>query len=216
MLVPPAPGVLSALGLLVADLKAEFSRTCLERPPHYDLAHIAAIFHELETEAAAWLDAEGVPPEARRLMRQASLRYRHQGFELVVPWPSGAVDAASVEAAVAAFHRRHERLYTFAQEDTPVEIVTLRIDAVGLFPPPRLPELPEGGDPAAAIVGRQPIALADGRAEAPIYDRARLGAGDRIAGPAILTQLDATTLLLPGQSAEVHRCGALVVRDHCI
>jgi N-methylhydantoinase A len=129
-----------------------------------------------------------------------------------VPWPSGPVDVVSVEAAIAAFHRRNERLYTFAQPDTPVEIVTLRVDALGMLPPPQLPELPPGGDPAAAIVRHQLIALAAGRADAPIYDRARLGAGDRIAGPAILTQLDATTLL-PGQTAEVHRFGSLVVHD---
>ena len=69
------------------------------------------------------------------------------------------------------------------------------------------------GDPAAAITGRQAIAFAGGRTEAPVYDRTRLGAGNEIAGPAILTQLDATTLLLPGQSAEVHPVGALIVHD---
>jgi N-methylhydantoinase A len=213
MLVPPAPGVSSALGLLLSNLKTEFSRTCLELPPRYDLERIAATYRALEAEALAWLDSEGVPPDARRLARQASLRYKHQGFELVVPFPSGAVDAAGVEAAIAAFHRRHERLYTFAQEDTPVEIVNLRVDALGVFPQPQLPELPRGGDLGAAIVGHQPIALETGRVDAAIYDRARLGTGDRIAGPAILTQLDATTLLLPGQSAEVHRFGGLIVHD---
>src|SRR5207302_3545281 len=144
------------LGLLVSNLKAEFSRTCLERPPHHDLDRIATTYIALETEATAWLDAEGVPPEARRLARHASLRYRHQGFELTVPWPAGMIDDASVAEAIAAFHQRHERLYTFAQEDTPVEIVTLRVDAYGLFPPPQLPELPRGGDPRAAIIGHQP------------------------------------------------------------
>jgi N-methylhydantoinase A len=169
VLVPPAPGVLSALGLLISNLKTEFSRTCLERPPHsFDLDRIAATYAWLEAEAVSCLDAEGVPPDARRLARRASLRYRHQGFELVVPWPSGPVDVASVEAAIAAFHRRHERLDTFAQPDTPVEIVTLRVDALGMFPPVQLPELPPGGDPASAIVGHQPIALAAGRADAPI------------------------------------------------
>jgi N-methylhydantoinase A len=102
---------------------------------------------------------------------------------------------------------------TPSQEDTPVEIVTLRVDAYGAFPQPRLPELLAGGDPAAAIIGRQTIAFAEGLAEAAVYDRARLGAGNVIAGPAILTQLDATTLLLPDQIAEVHPLGALIVRD---
>jgi len=213
LLVPPAPGVLSALGLLASNLKAEFSRTCIERPPDYDTGRIAGIFAELEAEAVAWLDGEGVPFEARRVTRQASLRYRHQGFELFVPWPGGAVDDAALPATIAAFHREHERLYTFAQPDTPVEIVTLRVDAAGIFPPPLLPELPRGGDPAAAITGRQPVSFADGRIDTPIYDRTRLGAGAAFAGPAIVTQLDATTLLLPGQTAEVHPLGSLVVRD---
>jgi len=213
VLVPPAPGVSSALGLLISNLKTEFSRTCLERPPDYDLDRIATTYAALEAGAIAWLDSEGVPREARRLARQASLRYRHQGFELVVSWPPGAVDEASVKAVIDAFHRRHERLYTFGQEDTPVEIVNLRVDALGVFPQPRLPELPRGGNPGDAIVGHQSIALEDGRADGLIYDRARLGAGDCIAGPAILTQLDATTLLLPGQTAEMHRFGGLVIRD---
>ena len=78
---------------------------------------------------------------------------------------------------------------------------------------PQLPELPPGGNPGAAIVGRQPISFAEGRIDAPIYDRARLGAGDHIDGPAITAQLDATTLLLPGQTAEVHPLGSLVVHD---
>jgi N-methylhydantoinase A len=213
LLVPPGPGVLSALGLLAANLKAEFSRTCLQRAPDYDAGRIAAVYAALEADAVAWLDAEDVPTGSRRLARQASLRYRHQGFELVVPFPSGPVDVAAIETVIAAFHREHERLYTFAQEDTPVEIVTLRVDAIGMFPPPRLAELPRGGDPAAAIVGRQQIDFAEARVEAPVYDRARLGAGACLSGPAILTQLDATTLLLPGQTAEIHPTCSLIVRD---
>jgi N-methylhydantoinase A len=99
------------------------------------------------------------------------------------------------------------------QEDTRVELVTLRVDAAGLFPPLQLPELPPGGNPGTAIVGHQPVSFPEGGVDAPIYDRARLGAGDRIDGPAIITQLDATTLLLLGQTAEVHSLGSLVMLD---
>jgi N-methylhydantoinase A len=213
MLIPPSPGVTSALGLIVSNLRTEFQRTCLERPPGYDLERVARVFAALEAEAVAWLDAEAVPHEARRFSRRASLRYRHQGFELFVPWPAGAVDAAALAVAIDAFHRRHEQLYTFAQEDTPVEIVDLRVEALGLFPPPGLPELPPGRGASAAIVGRQLVALAEGAAEAAIYERARLGAGDRIDGPAILVQRDATSLVLPGQIGEVHPSGSIVVHD---
>ncbi|MBS0641445.1 MAG: hydantoinase/oxoprolinase family protein [Proteobacteria bacterium] len=216
ILVPPAPGVLSALGLLVSNLRAEFTRTCLQRPGSVNLAQLAEVFTALQDEARTWLHDEAVPPEAGHITWHASMRYQHQGFELVVPWAGTSVDAASVAASIERFHRLHERLYTFAQEDTPVEIVTLRVDAEGIFPPPSLPELPKGGRPGDAVMGEQSIAFAEGRRRAPVYDRTLLGAGDRIAGPAVLTQLDATTLLLPGQTAEVHRLGSLIVREDAV
>jgi N-methylhydantoinase A len=213
ILVPPGPGVLSALGLLVSSLKAEFTRTCLQKAGTFDATAVGRVFGELEGEALAWLDAEAVPPEARRITWHASLRYQHQGFELVVPWPSREATDASAAAAIAAFHRLHERLYTFAQEDTPVEIVTLRVDARGVFPAPALRELPAAGRIGDARIGTQPVFFASGRAEAAIYARDRLGAGAHIHGPAILTQLDATTLLLPGQVGIVDRFGSLIVTE---
>lgn len=89
VVVPPAPGVLSSMGLLVADLKNDYSRTFLQRPPRYDLAGIERVFRELETEAAAWLEHEGIPSGDGRIERMAGLRYIHQGFELTVPWSGG-------------------------------------------------------------------------------------------------------------------------------
>ena len=127
------------------------------------------MFGELDREARAWLDAEDVPGEARRIAWHASLRYQHQGFELFVPWAGRDVTEASAAATVAAFHRLHERLYTFAQEDTPVEIVTLRVDARGAFPAPALRELPPAGPLEEALVGSQTVHLETGPAEATIY-----------------------------------------------
>jgi len=213
ILIPPAPGVLSALGLLVSNLKAEFTRTSLQRAGAIDASRLDTVFAALNAEAIAWLDQEAVPANARRVTWYASLRYQHQGFELVVPWDGTTVSDATVAGTIAAFHRLHEQLYTFAQEDTPVEIVTLRVDAEGAFAPPTLPPLSPGGKPDAAITGEMTIAAADGRLRARVYDRTRLGTGDRVSGPAVLTQLDATTLLLPGQTAEVHPLGALIVKE---
>jgi N-methylhydantoinase A len=213
IVVPPGPGVLSALGLLVSNLKAEFARTCLQKAGAFDPGTVARVFGELDREARAWLDVEGVPAEARRVTWHASLRYQHQGFELNVPWAGRDVTEEAAAATVTAFHRLHERLYTFAQEDTPVEIVTLRVDARGVFPAPALRELPPAGSLEDARVGTQTVAFESGSAEAAIYARDRLGAGARIEGPAILTQLDATTLLLPGQSGTVDRFGNLIVQE---
>ena len=95
----------------------------------------------------------------------------------------------------------------------PIEIVTLRVDAVGLLPPVTRHALVPRGPATDAIVGQQNIAFADGTIEVPVYDRNRLGAGARIDGPAVITQLDATTLLLPGQAAEVEPYGSLIVRE---
>ena len=207
ILVPPAPGVLSALGLLASSLRAEFSRSCVQRGGRFDTARIDTVFAELARDAASWLTAEGVPDSSRQITWHASLRYENQGSELTLPWTGG------IDATVAAFHAAHERLYSFGLPDVPVEMMTLRVDAVGLLPALRLPELPAGGRARDALIGRQRIGFAEGPAEAAVYDRARLGADAVLHGPAIVTQMDSTTLILPGQTAEVHRSGALVVRE---
>jgi N-methylhydantoinase A len=211
VLVPPGPGVLSALGLLVSNLKAEFARTCLQKAAAVDHGLIARVFAELEAEAIAWFDAESVPQEARQIAWQASMRYRHQGFELSVPWAGRATTEQAVAQTMRAFHCMHERLYTFAQEDTPVEIVTLSVNAQGIFPPPKLQEIAAGGLVRDAITTHQPIHLENGWSDCPVYDRSRLGAGARIAGPAILTQLDATTLIHADQFGTVDPFGNIVI-----
>jgi N-methylhydantoinase A len=213
ILVPPSPGVLSAMGLLVASVKSEFARTALQRPPSYDLAGMARVFAELQQQAESWLKHERVPRESRSSRWQASLRYLHQGFELTVPWGGSAVTAESVERTIAAFHALHEQLYTFNQPDTPVEIVTLRVNAEGAMPRPAIPALPKAGALADAKVGEQSVDFDGEAGMAPIYDRIRLGAGARIEGPAIVRQLDSTTVLFPGQTAEVHSYGSLIVRE---
>lgn len=213
IVVPPSPGVLSALGLLVSDLRNEFARTYLQKPPHFDTAGMAAVFADLSRAAETWLAGEAVPAGAREVQWLASMRYVHQGFELTVPWPGRRVDDDAIAGAIEAFHRLHERLYTFDQRDTPVEIVTLRVTALGRLPKPPAGALPAGGSAAAARRGGQRVHTATGAVDFQIYDRTALGAGATIAGPAILTQLDCTTLVLAGQTAEAHRHGSLIIRD---
>jgi N-methylhydantoinase A len=212
ILVPPAPGVLSALGLLVSSLKADFSRTALQRPPDYDLTATSRVLSELTDAAADWLQRERIPESGRFIEWHASLRYLHQGFELMVPWPRNSVTAASVEALVARFHDRHEQLYGFAQRDTPVEIVTLHATAIGSLPRPALRELNKAGAVKDAVIGRQLVDLDGTKEPCSLIDRARLGAGATIRGPAVIAQLDCTMLLLPNQIAEVDRYGTLIVQ----
>lgn len=203
VLVPPSPGVLCAQGLLAADLKAEFTRSIATALDGADTARIEAAFGALEAEAAAWFDLEQVAPMDRRTRRVALMRYEEQGHELAIPWRDPAVLGQ-------AFGTAHRGLYGFDLPEVPVEIVTLRVEAAGRLPAPA-PSPPAGGDAAGAETGRQTILLAGGRAEALVLDRARLGPGARFAGPAIVTQLDATTLVGAGWTAEMHPSGALLL-----
>jgi N-methylhydantoinase A len=200
VLVPFAPGVLCAEGLLAASLKAEFSRT-LPRPDDWD--GFQAVFAALEAAAQTWFEAEQVAVEHRNTARVALLRYEGQGAELAIPWP------ATAELARADFARAHQALNGFTL-DAKVELVTLRVEAESSVHAPVRPILPHGT--GAQPIGRQVVHAAGGSVEALIYDRARLGAGDRINGPAIVTQLDATTVVAAEWRAETLANGALLLQ----
>jgi N-methylhydantoinase A len=215
-LLVPTPGVLSALGLLVSNLKAEFSQTSLQRAGAWNVDGLAATFARLEAEALDWFAAEAVPTEARSLQRVASLRYQNQGFELSVPFAGDTVDQATLDDLVEAFHTLHERLYTFAQRDTPVELTNVRVDAIGAFPSPPIAAAPASGSAGDAKTGTTRAYVEGAWIDAPIYDRRKLGAGAVIHGPAIITQLDTTSWLLPGQAGVVHELGSIIVTDERI
>lgn len=211
VVVPPSPGVLSAIGLTVSSLRNEFSRTRLQNADSIDTDLVARDFSQLESEALAWLNEEEVPEGGRTIEWEVAMRYRHQGFELNVPWASRRVDAEALRQAIEGFHRLHEQLYSFAQEDAPVEIVTLRVTAKGDLPAPRSVKL-TGGKPASeCIIARQDIYVEGRMVECPVYDRAALAPGEAVAGPALLQQLDTTIVLEPGDVATVHEYGSLIV-----
>jgi N-methylhydantoinase A len=208
ILVPVAPGVLSAEGLVAARLRNDFTRALVLRAPIQDTGPLARAFAELDSQAAAWLEAERVPAAAREIRWRAAMRYLHQGFALDIDWPGRTGDAASFAAAVERFHDAHERLYTFAQRDTPVEIVQLEVTALGTLPGPAPAFAPEDAPPAPR---HHPVQLEDGPARVPVYRRVELPRGFILQGPAIVTQMDATTWLHPGDRASVDPLGNLVV-----
>jgi N-methylhydantoinase A len=209
VVIPRHPGVLSTFGLLGTEVRNDYARTSLQKPPDADRAAIAAVYAELERQAQAWLAAEGVAPGARRLARQADLRYRHQGFEITVPWPERDLD---VDAVIARFHARHRQLYTYALPDAPVEIVTLRVSASGRVRRVTLPSLGRPR-PARARPHRRRVYFAGaGWVECPCIAREGLPRGAVVRGPAIVEQLDSTTVVPPGQRAAVDRVGNLILR----
>ena len=204
VLIPLAPGVLCAEGLLAADLKAGFSRTLPQAGP-IDSDAAAAVFDGLTQEAAQWFADEQVAPADRSQSRLALMRYHGQGSELAVPWAGSGADMQ------AAFAAAHQALYGFTM-DAVVELVTVRVEAVGRLPAAVRVALP----PARGIVppGTWHVHFADGSRDVDLLDRDDFGAGDAFAGPAIVTQLDATTLVPPGWRGVVHASGAfLLTRD---
>ena len=212
--VPPGPGLLCALGLLVEDLRTDAVRTHLAPLEPAGLPALAARFADMETDALAWLDREGVPPARRRIERWLDLRYVGQNFELLVPVPEETWTTGDCAALRRRFLEAHEQVYGFATEDEPIQAVNARRVARGLAEPPRLPRAPRGGgDARAAASGRRDVYVDDERrvVSCPIYDRPRLLAGQRLTGPAVIEQFDATTFVLPGQTALVDDLGFLVI-----
>jgi len=211
VVVPRHPGVLSTFGLLGSEVRNDYARTSLQKPPDYDRATVAAIFADLTGQAQAWLAAEGVPAAGRRISRLADLRYRHQGFEITVPWPERDLPA---EPLIRRFHAAHRRLYTYSLEDAPVEIVNLRVAAAGQVRRFALPALPARRGARTRTPARRRRVYFSGRGwtECPCVDREALSAGTVVSGPVIVEQLDSTTVVLPGQVARVDRFGNLVLR----
>src|SRR5262245_3574356 len=209
IVVPPSPGVLSTFGLLGTDVRNDYARTHLVKPPDYDLAAVAQIYQDLEREAEAWLDAEGVPQAQRRRRRLADVRYRHQGFEITVPWEERNL---RVDAVIRRFHDRHRRLYTYALPDAPVEIVTLRVAAAGRVRRFGLPALRRrGGRLQLSETRRRVYFSVRGWVNCSLVDRETLAPGATLTGPVIVEQLDSTTVVHHGQRARVDGFGNLIV-----
>ncbi len=216
VIIPPHPGILSALGLLSTDLQHDAVRTFLQRGPTYDLAGIEAVYRTLQEEVAGHLTAEGVPVEQQTFQRLADLRYAKQGFEVTVDFLQTEVTTASVQQLIDAFHQRHEQLYTYAAHDTPVEIVNLRLRAVGQMDKlalPRIEAVAEATIPNPEHT-RQVYFSDLGLTKTPVFLRHTLRAGHVIDGPAVVEQLDATTVIYPGHQAVVDAYGNLLMRDN--
>lgn len=192
ILIPRHPGVLCAFGLLAADIALDFHRSVLEPVNAGTPARLAAQLAEMTAEAHAGLEAEGVPSADRALAAEVEMRYQGQAYELAVPWE----EAADAAVLVEAFHRAHARAYGHALPGRMVEVVNLRLQAVGLTSRPALtPESP--GPPSA-----DPARLT-GAGRFAGYDRERLAPGMMFAGPALAFQFDSTIYVAPGWTAQV-------------
>jgi N-methylhydantoinase A len=211
LVVPEAPGVLSAFGLLVAAIEHAHARTAVQDLRAADCEAIRRTLAALDAQGREKMRDERVPPEAVEVAFSADMRYVGQAYELEVALPAEIIPA-SVPSIVAAFHAAHQRVYRHHRAEDPVEIVNLR--AVHRYPlphprPARRPAL--GGSLAAARKGARRAWLGGAWHDTPVYERGRLPDGSTVTGPAIVEQADTTTIVPPGWAAHRDPAGNLLL-----
>jgi N-methylhydantoinase A len=217
LLIPPTPGILCALGMLVADLRHELVQTRLAAHRALSAEAAQAIFAPMLEEARRLLEADRVPAERQRLEMRVEMRYVGQSYEL--PIPLAELGEAEWTGLAAVFHAEHARRFGHSDPAAPIEIVSFAVTATGLIDTPELPRPPQGGrEPPldARRTTRRAFFESPGRGggdwmECPVWQRDNLLAGNEIAGPAIIEEVSATTVLHPGDRAHVDALGSLLV-----
>ncbi|HEX6003953.1 MAG TPA: hydantoinase/oxoprolinase family protein [Burkholderiales bacterium] len=209
VLVPPRPGLLSAIGLIHADVRGDFSLTTLARAEAQNAKALNGSFAVLKKRGAAWIKAEG--ERDARFQWFADLRYFGQNFELIMELRSERLDAAGLARLVESFHHRHKDYYGYDMRDQPVEIVNVRLVVTAARPsPPHERAKAVRGDLRQALVEKRKVWFAEsGFAATPVYERDRLPSGCRIVGPAIVEQMDTTTVVPPRAVLKSDRFGYL-------
>ncbi len=210
IVVPPRPGLLCAEGLMFADLARDFVHSLVTRLSPETQAALGRAREKLLDQAETWFKAERVPPSARERRWTAELRYVGQNFELAVALPDAPFDAGAIRAIEDDFQRLHEQSYGYAFADEPLELVNLKLTAVGLLPHPPIAELPPR-PPGRPVSERRAIFRSVTPVTAPVFRRDDLARDQTIAGPAIVEQVDTTTVIFPGEQAHVDRFGNLIV-----
>jgi N-methylhydantoinase A len=204
VIVPPAPGLLCAIGDLVADFRDEFAQTYIRLLADASGVDVAEILDGLGTRATEWLEGEGIPADARRVLYSADMRYHRQGYEIPVALDPDEVRSNGLADLEERFNGLHEQLYGFRMPGTACEIVNLRAVGYGSVPKLELPVGKAGGaDASAAVVSEHQVVFDGQRVATKIYDRSKLQPGASLDGPAIVTEFDSTTVVLPGHRAEV-------------
>lgn len=214
ILVPLSPGILCAQGLLVADQSEDFVRGQKVMLAEGADATLSQMLDDLLAEARDWWQAEGISDDARAIKLALDMRYASQNYELQVPVEvlPDAPALPDAETLRARFFAAHEQAYGFFNPDDPVDVVALRVTALGRLPSPGVPPLPHGAGTAPAPRTRRAVWFdGDAPADTPVFDRTALAPGAVIEGPAVIDQFDATTLVFPGDIARVDSALNIVI-----
>ena len=215
VLIPARPGILSALGVAIADVVKDYSRTVMLRGSDLERSRLEEEFHGMEGLARDELVQEGLPAERMTARRFLDVRYLGQSFELTVDYPTsrGARTSEGLTRAISdSFYRAHLQRFGYADRGEPVEIVNLRLKLDLAVEKPDLPPMPPAGqDPSQARIATVGVVFREGELDSPLYQRELLATGNRISGPALVVQLDTTTVVPPGWHGEIDPYGNLLL-----
>jgi N-methylhydantoinase A len=190
---------------VATDLKRDYARTLYADLGLVDPARVGEAFAAMEAAGTAMLEAASVPRERRALPRFADVRYRRQAYELTLPVEDGSVTRETLERLAASFHEKHEQTYGHANRAEAVQLVNLRLTAVGKLPDLKLAQ---PSDPSSARVRQREVWFsASGFIQADVHWRNGLATGSAISGPAIIEALDSTTVVPPGWIGRIDELG---------
>ncbi|PZC48308.1 MAG: N-methylhydantoinase A [Chloroflexi bacterium] len=207
VLIPETPGVLSALGVAIADVVKDYSRTILGLSV-LDAAALENTYQPMEDQGRFELASEGFADTRLQAQRFLDVRYAGQSYELTVPYAPGVAPGE----VVATFHDMHLQRYGHSDPRKPVEVVNARLKMVGLVERPSFPPMPAAGvDASNAIVEQREVVFHGEAFSSTVYDRDRLQPGNQFTGPAIVEQMDATTVVPPGWNVQVDSWGNLLL-----
>ncbi|MBU7314736.1 hydantoinase/oxoprolinase family protein [Paenibacillus oleatilyticus] len=216
ILVPPSPGTFCSLGLLVTDVRSDYVRSMLLESAGGSMETIRGLFSSMIQEGAAMLEKEGIPEPKRRYVLGLDLRFKGQNYELTLPVEWSELTDEGVQGILTRFHEQHEKNYGYSNRAGVIEFVNYRVTALGELPKAALRRTEESGGRSAQPTSRREVYFAEtdrpGYYDTAIYQRSELAPGDRLAGPAIIEQMDSTILILPGQTAGVDPYRNLVIQ----
>ncbi|MHB2165899.1 hydantoinase/oxoprolinase family protein [Alsobacter sp. R-9] len=212
VLIPIEPGTLCARGMLYTDLSSDYVRSCFGDADPASWRAVLSVLGELSREGHAWLDREGIAGDLRSERRMLDARYRGQNFEVKVD--CSGLGEEDFDELVRRFHAAHDREYGYSIPDRAIEFVSCRVQAIGTVPKPPVRRHQGGPSLAAAIIGERPVYIdaAHGWRTATVYQRERLPVGEPVQGPAIVNEMSATTVVLPGQTLRVDEYGNMILK----
>jgi N-methylhydantoinase A len=211
VICPPIPGAFSALGLVGADLRRDYVQTLFTTTDAADPATVEAAFAALERQGDAMLDGAGVAADRRRFERSVDARYRRQSYELAVVVAPDPVGRATLAKIAEDFHQRHRATYGHDNRAEPVQIVSVRVAAIGKIPPLVVRDVPAQSGTDARKGKRKAWFHDTGAVDAAIYDRRHMPAGSRLTGPAVIESLESTILVPPGWTALTNDDGFILL-----